>query len=251
MHPRQWAMGYVEGAYRSVGRGSNLLGQAHQQHLRSRGGPVVGEVVFSLRSNAVVRGLQSLQELGELCMDFGRQHRHVGWCCRDVVPGRLGCEILKVELDGSAWNWALRGEGHTGKSPRSICRGLAIGRRCCDEESKKGFECGSFSFQSAREKKSWREDCVVGAFCSMLSCLGVGQHGNLNTGKTVTWAGRGPAAGVWHSLFSIKGRGFPTEKKVTFSQEWSTPKLHSRQHCTTTKITRWACSGTSVSYRAE
>ena len=62
---------------RSIRGAGNLLNQTHQQNLGPRVGPVVLEMVLCLGPGIVVGRLESLQELRELGIDFGREHRHL------------------------------------------------------------------------------------------------------------------------------------------------------------------------------
>jgi hypothetical protein len=123
-----------EWPYRSILSGLDLLGQSHQQYLGTWVGPVGLEVILSLRPNRVVWGLQCLQELGQLRMNVGGQHRHVG----GVESGSDGRfqegssweDARCVFVVGSLWTWKIAAAAVTGQLlPQSVATVvMAVGR---------------------------------------------------------------------------------------------------------------------------
>lgn len=57
-------------AYRIVWGRLSLLREAHEKDLWAAACPVVLEMLLGLRANAIVGGLEGLQELGQLCVDL-------------------------------------------------------------------------------------------------------------------------------------------------------------------------------------
>ena len=76
--------------YRRVIGSLNLLNQAHQQHVRLVRRPVVIQMVFCLCAHIIVGRLQSIQQLCQLIMHFGREDRHLSGCW----------EFFKVVMEG-------------------------------------------------------------------------------------------------------------------------------------------------------
>lgn len=85
------------GTYSRVIGASDLLNQAHQQHIWLFRCPVVRQMFLCLRSHTVVGRLQGLQQLCQLGMNLCWEHRHLcDWCC-----GRQ--ESLSLGYRGQIW----------------------------------------------------------------------------------------------------------------------------------------------------
>ena len=94
-------------AYCSIVGTLNLFHQAHQEHLRFGGRPIVGKMVFCLSSNIVVGRLQCIQKLRKLGMNLLGQDRHnctsrrrwqKCWLCSNWQVAKGATYLTRLEL---------------------------------------------------------------------------------------------------------------------------------------------------------
>lgn len=158
-----------EGADLCLWGARDVLGQAHEQDLGTRIGPVVGEDLLGLGADLIVGRLQADNELAQLGRDLGGEHRHAG------------------DLPSNSVGFGRRGGGGELRGYRGVGRAGAVE---LGTDSKQPHEkvSGAGARNASRKAAEWK--------CAAWSSEG-GARGERSIGGGVGGEGGGNGVAMW------------------------------------------------------